>query len=147
MTFLVASLIFVLDRVTKIVAASNMSYGQSIKILPNIFHFTFVLNNGTAFGLLKGANAALAILSVLVITLIFFYVLNNKTPGFANSLALGLILGGALGNLFDRVRFGYVIDFIDFRVWPVFNVADSAITIGTIILAWNILRRSCTQSS
>ena len=75
MTLLVASLVFVLDRVTKIVAVSNMSYGQSIKILPNIFHFTFVLNNGTAFGLFKGANAVLAVLSVLVITLIIFYVL------------------------------------------------------------------------
>ena len=147
MTFLVASLVFVLDRVTKIAAVSNMSYGQSVKILPNIFHFTFVLNNGTAFGLFKGANAALAILSVLAITLIFFYVLKNKALSFPNSLALGLILGGALGNLFDRVRFGYVIDFLDFRVWPVFNIADSAITIGTCLLAWSILRRSCTLSS
>ena len=138
MTFLVASLVFVLDRITKIAVASNMSYGQSIKILPNIFHFTFVLNNGTAFGLFKGANAALAILSVVAITLIIFYVLKNK----ANSLALGLILGGALGNLFDRVRFGYVIDFIDFRVWPVFNIADSAITIGTCFLAWKIVKQN-----
>ena len=144
MTFLVALLVFVLDRVTKIAAVSNMSYGQSIKILPNIFHFTFVLNNGTAFGLFKGANAALAILSVVAITLIIFYVLKNKAPApdLANSLALGLILGGALGNLFDRVRFGYVIDFIDFRVWPVFNIADSAITIGTCFLAWNILKQN-----
>ena len=142
MTFLAASLVFVLDRIAKIAVASNMSYGQSIKILPNIFHFTFILNNGTAFGLFKGANAALAVLSVAVITLIIFYVLKNKTSGFVNSLALGLILGGALGNLFDRVRFGCVIDFLDFRVWPVFNVADSAITIGTVILAWNILKQN-----
>ena len=142
MTFLVASLLFVLDRATKIVAVSNMSYGQSIKILPNIFHFTFILNNGTAFGLFKGANAMLAIFSVLVIALIIFYVLKNKALAFINSLALGLILGGALGNLFDRVRFGYVIDFLDFRIWPVFNIADSAITIGTVILAWKILRQN-----
>ena len=142
MTFLIALLVFILDRVTKIVAVSNMSYGQSIHILPNIFHFTFVLNNGTAFGLFKGANSALAVLSVLVITLIIFYVLKNKVSTFASSLALGLILGGAIGNLFDRIRFGYVIDFIDFRIWPVFNIADSAITIGTCFLAWNILKQS-----
>ena len=160
MTFLIALLVFILDRVTKIVAVSNMSYGQSIHILPNIFHFTFVLNNGTAFGLFKGANSALAVLSVLVITLIIFYVLKNKASApdqrsgvaghfremskltFASSLALGLILGGAIGNLFDRMRFGYVIDFIDFRIWPVFNIADSAITIGTCFLAWNILKQS-----
>ena len=148
MTFLVASLVFVLDRITKIAVASNMSYGQSIKILPNIFHFTFVLNNGTAFGLFKGANAALAILSVVAITLIIFYVLKNKAPApdLANSLALGLILGGAVGNLFDRIRFGYVIDFLDFRVWPVFNIADSAITIGICFFAWNILKQSFNSS-
>ncbi len=146
MTFFVASFVFLLDRVTKIAAVSNLSYGQSIKILPNIFHFTFILNNGTAFGLLRGQNAALALLSVSAITLIIFYLLKHKSQGFGVSLALGLILGGALGNLFDRVRFGYVIDFLDFRVWPVFNVADSTITIGTVILAWNILRRSCTRS-
>ena len=145
MTFLVASFVFVLDRVTKIAAAGNLSYGQSIKILPNIFHFTFVLNNGTAFGLLRGQNAALALLSILAITLIIFYLLKHKDLSLVVSLALGLILGGALGNLFDRVRFGYVIDFLDFRVWPVFNIADSAITIGAVILAWNILRRSCIR--
>ena len=160
MTFLAAFIVFVLDRVTKIAVVSNMSYGQSIKILPNIFHFTFVLNNGTAFGLFKGANAALAILSVVAITLIIFYVVKHKNlapdqrsgvaghfremskPTFASSLALGMILGGAIGNLFDRMRFGYVIDFIDFRIWPVFNIADSAITIGTCFLAWNILKQS-----
>ena len=142
MTFLIALLVFILDRVTKVVVVSNMSYGQSIHILPNIFHFTFVLNNGTAFGLFKGANSALAVLSVLVITLIIFYVLKNKALSFTSSLALGLILGGAIGNLFDRMRFGYVIDFIDFRIWPVFNIADSAITIGTCFLAWNILKQS-----
>ena len=146
MTFLAASFVFLLDRVTKIAAANNLSYGRSIKILPNIFHFTFILNKGTAFGLLRGQNAALALLSVLAITLIIFYVLKRKSLGLAVSLALGLILGGAMGNLFDRMRFGYVIDFLDFRVWPVFNVADSAITIGIAILAWNILRRSCTRS-
>ena len=149
MTFLTALFVFLLDRVTKIAAVSNMSYGQSINILPKIFHFTFVLNNGTAFGLFKGANAALAILSASAITLIIFYVLRNKDLAFANSLALGLILGGALGNLFDRMRFGYIIDFIDFRVWPVFNIADSGITIGMIILLWSILskRLPCTRSS
>ena len=142
MTFFVASLVFILDRITKMAVTSTMSYGQSIKILPKIFHVTFVLNNGTAFGLFKGANVALAILSALVIMLIVFYVLKNRVPGFANSLTLGLILGGALGNLFDRVRFGCIIDFIDFRVWPVFNIADSAITIGMTVLAWNILRQN-----
>ncbi len=151
MTFLVASLaslVFVLDRITKIAVANNMSHGQSIKILPNIFHFTFVLNNGTAFGLLKGQNAALAAFSALAAAFIVVYAVRRKGMTADVSAALGLILGGALGNLFDRVRFGYVIDFLDFRIWPVFNLADSCITIGIIILSLHILRQNfkCTPS-
>lgn len=135
MTFLVALSIFVLDRLTKIVAVHNMSNGQSIEIYPKIFHFTLVLNNGTAFGLLKGQNAALAILTALAVLLMTVYILTHKDSNIFMTLALGLVLGGALGNLFDRIRFGCVVDFLDFRIWPVFNVADSAITIGMIIMA------------
>ena len=143
MTFLVASLVFILDRITKITVAGNMSYGHSIKILPNIFHFTFVLNNGTAFGLMKGQNNLFAVFSAIAIAVILAYVIRHKDLGFAISLALGLILGGAAGNLFDRIKFGHVIDFLDFRIWPVFNVADSAITIGVSILVIML----CTQYS
>ena len=143
MTFLVASLVFVLDRLTKIAVTSSMSYGQSRAILPKIFHFTFVLNNGTAFGLLKGQNAFLAAVSASAAILIIIYVMRHRTLKPVVSSALGLILGGALGNLFDRIRFGYIIDFLDFRVWPVFNIADSAITIGMFILVIML----CTRSS
>ena len=141
MTFLVASLLFVLDRVAKIAVAKNMSYGQSIPVLPKIFHLTFVLNDGTAFSLFKGQNTILAGLSALVIIFIIGYAMIHKAPGLAVSLALGLILGGALGNLVDRIKFGRVIDFLDFRVWPVFNVADSCITIGIAILIITLCTR------
>jgi signal peptidase II len=134
MIFLIASLVFVLDRLTKIAVVKAMAYGQSIKILPNIFHLTFIFNNGTAFGLLKGQNTSLAVFSALAAIFIIVYGVTQKGLSLWFSLALGLILGGALGNLFDRIRFGHVIDFLDFRVWPVFNVADSAITIGMAIL-------------
>ena len=141
MTFLTAAFVFLLDRITKIAAANGISHGQSIKILPNILHFTLVFNNGTAFGLLKGQNSVLAIFSVLAIVFIVVYVITHKALTSPLSFALGLILGGALGNLFDRVKFNCVIDFIDFRIWPVFNVADSAITVGMIFLGWCILRQ------
>ncbi|MDD5436393.1 MAG: signal peptidase II [Candidatus Omnitrophica bacterium] len=139
MIFLAALLVFVLDRLTKIAAMSNMSYGQSIEVLPKVFHITFIRNDGTAFGLLKGQNTFLALLSVIAIIGILIYAVTHKRIGRGISVALGLVLGGALGNLFDRIRFGCVIDFFDFRVWPVFNVADSAITIGVILLSWHIL--------
>ena len=134
MTFLTASLVFVLDRLTKIMVVNNIAYGQSIKILPKIFHLTLVLNNGTAFGLFKGQNILFAVFSLLAIILISGYVMTHKNTGFAASAALGLILGGALGNLVDRIKFGHVIDFLDFRIWPVFNIADSALTVGTFVL-------------
>lgn len=146
MIFLVASFVFVLDRITKMAVAGSMSYGQSIGILPDIFHFTFVFNNGTAFGLLKGQNMMLAVFAALAIIAVAVYAVKHKIPGLAVSSALGLILGGALGNLFDRVRFGHVIDFLDFRVWPVFNIADSAITVGMIILAWHIIKNYASHS-
>jgi signal peptidase II len=138
-----ATIIFVLDRLTKIAAADNIAYGTSIKVLPGIFHLTFILNNGTAFGLMKGQNTLFAILSVVAMILILAYIRRNRDLGLTVSLALGLILGGAAGNLFDRIKFGHVIDFLDFRVWPVFNVADSAITIGVSILVIML----CTQHS
>jgi len=143
MIFLMASLVFILDRITKIIAVRTMSYGQSINVLPNIFHITLVSNNGTAFGLMKGQNVILAVVAAVAVVLIVIYAVTHKGLGFAVSLALGLILGGALGNLLDRIKFGYVIDFFDFRIWPVFNIADSAITVGMIILVIIL----CTRSS
>ncbi|MFA6320762.1 MAG: signal peptidase II [Candidatus Omnitrophota bacterium] len=143
MIFLLASLVFILDRITKIIAVSTMSYGQSIKVLPNIFHITLVLNNGTAFGLMKGQNAILAVITAIAIALIVIYVVTHKSLGIAVSVALGFILGGAMGNLLDRIKFSYVIDFLDFRIWPVFNIADSAITLGMLILVVIL----CTRSS
>ncbi len=138
---LAASVVFFLDRITKIAAVRNMSLGESIGILPKIFHITLVLNNGTAFGLMKGQNSALTVFMLLAVIAIIVYIMTHKLSGFFVSSALGLILGGALGNLFDRIRFGYIIDFLDFRIWPVFNIADSAITIGLVMLIWHLLTK------
>lgn len=134
-----ASLVLILDRITKHIFFTILSQGQSIKILPNIFHITLVLNKGAAFGVFRGQRTIFILLSILTIALIIFYIGKNRQKGVLLPLALGLILGGAIGNLIDRIRFGYVIDFLDFRIWPVFNIADSALTIGAVILALNIL--------
>lgn len=140
MIFVVPLLVYVLDRITKTLAVKNMVQGESAALIPNIFHITLTYNSGTAFGLLKDRNTLLLWFSLAVIIFIVSYIWKNRRDTDRGiSLSLGLILGGALGNLTDRIRLGYIIDFIDFRVWPVFNIADSAITIGLIILAWNIL--------
>lgn len=142
MTFFAATLVFALDRLTKIVVVNTLASGQSVKIVPGVLNLTLVFNNGTAFSLLKGQNTALSAVSALVIAFIVIYTITHRDLSIIVSSAVGLILGGALGNLLDRLKFGSVIDFIDLRVWPVFNIADSSITIGMVLLAWAILKNN-----
>ncbi len=144
MALFVAAVIYILDRLTKSIIIAGLSQSQSVMVIPNIFHITLILNKGTAFGLFKNQSIFFVLLSLLVISVIILYICKNKLRNIILSIALGLILGGAVGNLVDRIRFGYVVDFLDFRIWPVFNIADSAITIGLALLAWNIL---CIPSS
>ncbi len=139
--FSAATLVLILDRLTKYVITHILANGQSIKIIPNFFHITLVLNKGAAFGLFKEMTAIFVLLSLSVIIFIILYIWRNEFGRIYLPVALGLILGGAIGNLIDRIKFGYVIDFIDFRIWPVFNMADSCITIGAIILAWHVLTK------
>jgi signal peptidase II len=139
MTFFVATFIFALDRIAKAAALGNMSDGQSIAVWPGLFHLTLVLNEGTAFGLIKGCSAFFAAVSSIVIVFIIAYVLKNRPKDASLSVWLGLILGGAVGNLYDRAIAGSIIDFLDFRIFPVFNIADSAITVGAVMLILRML--------
>ena len=134
MTLWAAFFALLLDRITKILAVKILLQGQSIKIIPGVFHFTLVLNRGAAFGIFKGQTALFIALSLLAIVFILIYTLRKRREDPLLSLSLGLVLGGAAGNLIDRIMFVYVIDFFDFRVWPVFNIADSCITIGMFFL-------------
>jgi signal peptidase II len=133
----VGVIVFV-DRVTKIFFSDLLSHGESLPVIRNVFHMTLVHNTGIAFGLFKDQGIVFIIIPLIAVFLLIFNIYSYKSHRQDFSLsyivALSLILGGAIGNLIDRVSFGYVIDFIDFRVWPVFNVADSAITIGALII-------------
>ncbi|MFA5500646.1 MAG: signal peptidase II [Candidatus Omnitrophota bacterium] len=131
---LIASLVIIIDRFAKFLVFNNLLEGQSIGVVPKIFHITLVLNTGAAFGLFKERNQFFIVSSFIVAALIFLYVIFDKEKDIFKLSALGLILGGAIGNLIDRLLFGYIIDFLDFRVWPVFNIADSAITVGSVLL-------------
>lgn len=135
-------LLLALDRVTKLAAENLLALNQSVAVIRGIFHFTLVHNTGAAFGLFKNWVLFLVAGSCIVLFLLWVSLLKaHKTPHLAAyKLPLCLLFGGAMGNLIDRVFLGYVIDFIDFRVWPVFNVADSAITIGAILLAISLLK-------
>jgi signal peptidase II len=138
MIYLIISAVVVgLDQVSKYLISSLIIPGDSIPIIKNIFHITLVHNTGIAFGMFKNQVAIFILVSSIAIILILYNLFQHKRNGGLHKLelnALCLILGGAIGNLIDRVMFGYVIDFLDFRIWPVFNIADSAITIGIIIL-------------
>lgn len=124
-----------LDQATKWWMLRALVAGESTPVIPGVFHLTLVHNTGVAFGLLAGQGSmVMAITSVLILVLL---ATNRRAqPAPLLSWGMGLILGGAIGNLIDRVRFGAVIDFLDFRVWPVFNLADSCITVGAILVAW-----------
>ena len=122
-----------LDRVTKWWALAYLRPEGTIRIIPEVFHLTFTKNSGAAFSILSGKNTFLIIISMLVIIFIIYSYFKLK-PNVVTSVAVGLILGGAISNLLDRFMFGGIIDFIDFIIWPVFNVADSGITIGVVAL-------------
>ena len=105
-------------------------------LLPGILHLTFVRNTGMAFGLLQHRAFILTAVVFVCVLLLLVLSLKLRTSGRFYQLAFGLVMGGALSNLIDRLRLGYVVDFIDFRIWPVFNLADTCITIGITILLW-----------
>ena len=133
--FSAALLVALLDQLTKFIIRNNLKLGSTTPIINNIFHLTYVTNTGSAFGLFKNLNWFFMLFSILVIIAIFYYLRKkiDEKEKFLQ-LAVGLLLGGTIGNMTDRILYGAVIDFLDFRIWPVFNVADSAITISVVML-------------
>ncbi|MBI5003008.1 signal peptidase II [Candidatus Woesearchaeota archaeon] len=131
MFFLISVLIFLLDQITKILIRTQIKEGTSIEIIPNILYFTHATNTGASFSMLTNYSFLLTIIAVLVIIGIFIFY--KKIP-LQYRIAAALILGGTAGNLIDRLQYGTVTDFINVQIWPIFNVADSAITVAAILL-------------
>lgn len=138
---LLAGLVILLDQVTKALALTFLVPGESQPIFPNIFHLTLVENQGIAFGLFQGSDRILFILITVSIAVLIWIGFRSNRARLRTQAALGLILGGAVGNWVDRIRAGAVIDFLDFRIWPVFNVADMAITVGVGLFLLDLLRK------
>ncbi len=128
-----------LDRLAKYLISKNISLNQSIPIIKNVFHISLLHNTGAAFGIFKNQNYLLIAISLLSIVMIYLQLRKKVQANKTFQISLVLILAGAIGNFIDRISFGYVIDFLDFRIWPVFNIADSSITIGVILLAYSLL--------
>lgn len=132
---------FLADQVTKALALRFLLAVPTQPILPGILHLTLVRNTGVAFGLLAGQGLLVAAATVWILLALLQSIWKRPQISAGSALSLGLIVGGALGNLLDRLRWGCVIDFLDFRIWPVFNVADSCITIGTFLIIFRLLFR------
>lgn len=137
--FLLVSAVYLLDRISKILTVRFFAEGEGIPVIPGVFHLTRVNNSGAAFGILRDQTPALILVSALCIAFLVFTLFRSGSRDFA-ATAWALVLAGALGNLYDRLRFGYVIDYLDLRVWPVFNIADASICVGALVIAVRIFR-------
>jgi len=141
---LIGLIILVVDQLSKAWIRANLLEGQSLFKL-GFFRITYVHNTGAAFGLFQDQSFILTIVAIVAISVILVYALfiSRFFPWLESKLsksALGLLLGGTVGNLIDRLRLGYVTDFIDFSYWPAFNLADASVTVGVILFAYSLLR-------
>lgn len=142
--YAVAAGAYVLDRITKAWAEASLADRPPIEVISGVLHLTYTTNSGGAFGLGQSAPWLFAAATIVVVGIIV--VVSSRLTWVLTAVALGLVLGGALGNLTDRAirgpgLTGRVIDFVDVRVWPVFNIADSAVLIGAVLLAVSSFRR------
>jgi signal peptidase II len=142
---LVAVIDVIVDQLSKAWIRSNIPFGESY-FQAGFFRIIDIRNTGAAFGLFQGGTAVLAVLSVLaaIAILLFAFFVRHRFSFLHTGLGrvtLGLILGGIVGNMLDRVRLDYVTDFLDFTYWPTFNVADASVVVGIILLAYCLLFR------
>ena len=146
---LLVFLILLIDRTSKAAIRSHFELGQPVSIIDGAFNITYVQNTGVAFGILSAFSSPakvflLCLIAAIAAVVVIAFSFKNSPDNRLLQGALGLILAGALGNLYDRINYGYVIDFLELHArgfyWPSFNVADSAISIGVVLLAWEMFR-------
>ncbi len=146
--FVIAGIVIILDQITKMAVLNNLDLYRSVTVIPGFFSLTHILNPGGAFGFMANQSAGIRsmlfiVISLLAVCLIFYFYCTTPPEYSLLQTAFALILGGAIGNMIDRFRFGEVVDFLDFYLgelhWPAFNVADSAISTGICIFIIHIL--------
>ena len=141
----IACVWLMLDQLIKLLVRTKIPLLEEIDVIPGFFSIYHVENKGAAFSLFSGATIVLIILSVLVLAFLHYYVLTEEKMTKWRIFGLGIVIGGIVGNLIDRILYGAVVDYLSFDIFgygfPVFNIADIGITVGFVILAINILRR------
>lgn len=146
MIIIILSLIFFfIDYVSKYVIINNLPLGISKKVINNFFYITHINNEGAAFSILNGKTIFLIIISIIIIVMLINYVRKNSIKDKLSVVSISLVIGGSLGNLLDRITKGYVIDFLDFHIFgynfPIFNIADTFITVGVFLLFISLNRK------
>lgn len=138
------SLLFVvIDQVVKIIVINKMALQQSITIINNFFNITYVRNTGAAWSILSGNVLLLIMISVLALVTIYYYLIKDKDLNKIDIVSYSMLIGGIIGNLIDRIVHGYVIDYLDFKIFnynfPIFNIADTLIVISIIIIGISLI--------
>lgn len=136
--FLFSFLSVLIDQIIKIIVSFNMELNSSIMIIKNFFNITYVQNTGAAFSILSGNRILLILVALLALNIIYLMFIRNKDLKNKEKIVYGLLIGGIIGNLVDRIVYGYVIDYLDFNFfgynYPIFNFADILITISVILI-------------
>lgn len=139
--YIIALISLIIDQIVKILVSNYLILGQTTKIINNFFYLTYVQNTGAAFSILIGYRYILIIITIIFLYYLYKYTKKQTNPNKLAILSHGLLLGGIIGNLIDRIIYGYVIDYLDFMIFnynfPIFNLADTFIVIGCIILVIN----------
>lgn len=139
--FSIALIVVLIDQITKLLIKTNFQLNQGIPLVKDVFHLRYIRNFGAGFGIMQQQTWILIFISITVIGVILYYLDRIKDKEVLLQFLVGFVLGGTIGNLIDRIAYGYVIDFLDFRIWPVFNFADSFVTIGIIGLVVYLWRK------
>ena len=143
---LISLAVIILDRVTKILVQSHLAEGESIPVVPGVMSLTYILNPGAAFGMLEHQRLFFILMTVAVIAVLIYFWRQDQRRSDCRPIGCSLFLGGAVGNLIDRIETGFVIDFFDFYFWPIFNVADIFICVGVGLIVWNIVMDECRKT-
>jgi signal peptidase II len=142
--YIVIALVLIVDQASKAWVRGSLALHQPVAVIPGLFDLTFTHNTGVAFGMFQGEGMVVAMLVVLLALGAFFYTRDLNWAGWSPNVVGGAIVGGALGNLIDRARLGYVVDFLDFHIgehhWYIFNVADSCICVAVTWLVIGQMR-------
>ena len=137
--YIMTVLILGFDQIVKLFVRQSMYEGQSIPVIQDIFHITYIENQGVAFGLFAGHTMVLVVISILILIGLFLFMWREKSQAASLRYGVAFIASGALGNIIDRAMKASVTDMFDFRIWPIFNVADIAVCVGFLLLVIYLL--------